>query len=224
MSRRIDIQPGTIFSLWRVVEFYGKQGTKRMYLCRCECGTEKPVDGQHLRRAASTSCGCDRAGPVKHGAAVTSDPLLRKAYAAWKNIKQRTDNPANKKYKTYKGRQMPHDLATDFSAFLAEVGLPPDKALSIDRIDNSIGYVRGNMRWATAREQACNTKRTHNITYLGQTKPLQMWAEHLGISRPVLSARICRLGWSVDKALTTPTRAMRSRASSAAQEPTQSTT
>jgi hypothetical protein len=223
MSGRIDIQPGTVFSLWKVLEFYGRQGNRRMYLCRCECGTEKPVAGQHLRRAASTSCGCDNAGPIKHGAAVTSDPLLRKAYTAWKNIKQRTDNPANEKYETYKGRRMSHDLSRDFSAFLAEVGLPPDKALSIDRIDNSIGYVRGNLRWATAREQAYNTKRTHNITYLGQTKPLKMWAEHLGISRAVLSARICRLGWSVDKALTTPTRAIRSRASDAAPESTQST-
>lgn len=204
MSARIDIEAGSVFGLWKVLGFCGAQASKRMYLCSCECGTVRPVAGQHLRQGRSTGCGCDRAGPVKHGAAVTSDPLLRKVYSAWKNIHQRTKNPASVKYKSYRSRQMSHDLSEDFSAFLAEVGLPSDMLLSIDRIDNSLGYVKGNMRWATAKEQACNTSRTHNITYLGQTKPLQVWAEELGISRSVLSARLCRLGWPIDKALTTP--------------------
>ncbi len=106
---------------------------------------------------------------------------------------------------------MDKHLSEDFQAFLAEVGLPPDKSLSIDRVDNSLGYVRGNLRWATASEQACNTSRTHNITYLGRTKPLKVWAEELGIDRSVISARLCRLGWTVEKALTTPTRANKGR-------------
>ncbi len=211
MTARVDIKSGTVFGLWRVVEFYGKQASKRMYLCRCECGTERPVAASNLRQARSTGCGCDRAGPVKHGAAMSSDPLLRKAYSAWKNIKQRTGNPANRNYSMYRNRQMDKDLSEDFQAFLAEVGLPPDKSLSIDRVDNSLGYVRGNLRWATASEQACNTSRTHNITYLGRTKPLKVWAEELGIDRSVISARLCRLGWTVEKALTTPTRANKGR-------------
>lgn len=214
MSARIDIEIGSIFGLWKVLGFYGVQASRRMYMCSCECGTVRPVTGQHLRQGRSTGCGCARAGPVKHGAAMTSDPFLRKAYSAWKNIKQRTKNPANAKYTSYRFRQMPHDLSEDFSEFLAEVGLPSDMSLSIDRVNNSLGYVRGNLRWATAKEQACNTSRTHNITYLGQTKPLQVWAEELGINRSVLSARLCRLGWPIDKALTTPVKQTQRRLTS----------
>jgi hypothetical protein len=45
-----------------------------------------------------------------------------------------------------------------FEAFLAHVGIKPDKALSLDRIDNDRGYEPGNVRWATASQQRCNQR------------------------------------------------------------------
>jgi hypothetical protein len=41
-----------------VVEIERQQRDKAMWLCRCECGTEKRVQGVALRRGLSRSCGC----------------------------------------------------------------------------------------------------------------------------------------------------------------------
>jgi hypothetical protein len=66
------------------------------------------------------------------------------------------------------GRQAPHLYAErgidmdprwrDFAVFLTEVGPRPSRYHSIDRIDNEKGYWPGNVRWATAKEQAQNRR------------------------------------------------------------------
>ena len=48
-------------------------------------------------------------------------------------------------------------LATGFSDFLAHIGPRPSAKHSLGRIDNNRGYEPGNVRWATAKEQANNT-------------------------------------------------------------------
>ena len=34
--------------------------TRTMWRCRCECGTERSIDGDHLIRGRTISCGCHR--------------------------------------------------------------------------------------------------------------------------------------------------------------------
>ena len=42
------------------------------------------------------------------------------------------------------------------------------------------------------------------LTYQGRTQCISRWAKELGISRQLLAARLGKLGWTVQKALTTP--------------------
>lgn len=47
---------GKKFGKWTVL----KEVTNKIYLCRCECGTTREVDGYNLVRGLSNDCGCSR--------------------------------------------------------------------------------------------------------------------------------------------------------------------
>lgn len=52
---------GKTFGRWYVVRYAIEHLSKKaFFLCRCECGTEKTVDGTSLREGRSKSCGCYR--------------------------------------------------------------------------------------------------------------------------------------------------------------------
>lgn len=52
---------GEKFGRWTILEYKGQaKNYHRLYLCRCECGTEKVVQLGHLKNGRSASCGCLR--------------------------------------------------------------------------------------------------------------------------------------------------------------------
>ena len=63
--------------------------------------------------------------------------------------------------KYYKHREVDPKLERDFEAFLEEVGPRPSKDMTLDRIDNNKGYIKGNLRWADKKTQGRN-RVTHN--------------------------------------------------------------
>lgn len=62
----------------------------------------------------------------------------------------------------------------------------------------------GNCQWATQAEQNRN-RPSHAVmlTHNGIAKSLTDWAHEVGITPNTLRMRIAKLGWSVEKALTT---------------------
>lgn len=57
MGYKIDMT-GQKFGRWTVIGFDCNKNRQTMWKCRCDCGTEKSVEGAHLRDGRSKSCGC----------------------------------------------------------------------------------------------------------------------------------------------------------------------
>ena len=129
----------------------------------------------------------------------------RNLYIAWKNIKERCYNPNSPNFKHYGGRGI---FVCDkwkanfkeFQQWSVENGYK--KGFSIDRIDNDKGYSPDNCRWVSKKEQANNKRNNHFLTYQGKTQTISQWAEEIGVSRELISRRINKLGWDVERTLT----------------------
>ena len=127
-------------------------------------------------------------------------------YRIWVGMKNRCQNPNNYSYHNYGGRGIKVCPEwQDYQTFL-DWSLAHGYAdgLSIDRIDNEGDYCPENCRWATRREQNCNTRQNHFLTYKGKTQTISQWAEDVGLDYSALKQRI-NSGWPVEKALITPT-------------------
>jgi hypothetical protein len=88
-----------------------------------------------------------------------------KGYKLWCNIIQRCYNPKNHSYKYYgeKGVVMEDYFKNSYENFIDWIkGIANyenwlnSSELSLDRIDNTLGYVRGNIKFSTKTEQVEN--------------------------------------------------------------------
>lgn len=175
--------------------------------CLCDCGAYKPNRTKILMTGKVVSCGCLRAELVgnrsrKHGLTST------RAHKAWCGMMDRCYNIHGKYYENYGGRGITVcERWGKFENFFADMGQPPD-GLSLDRIDNNLGYEPKNCRWSTAKEQSRNRRYNRVISFNGESGCIGYWSERLGFKRGALLARI-RAGWSIENALTKPIRTSR---------------
>lgn len=177
------------------------------WMCRCDCGVETIVHSSSLRTGRTKSCGClsrevTTKRNTKHGQAKRG--ATRPEYAVWNTMKQRCTNPNTEYWEDYGGRGIVvcSQWMESFEVFLKDVGSSPGRRYSLERKDNSKGYEPDNVVWATRIEQARNTRANHVITFNGKTQCVAAWAEELSLGK-ALQARL-DLGWSNEKALTTP--------------------
>jgi hypothetical protein len=201
---------GERFDRWVVLERRengGKRLNQARYLCRCDCGTERVLYGGMLTADRSHSCGC-RQSWATHRQTHTVE------YAAWANMKDRCERPTCIGYHNYGGRgiRVCERWLNSFENFYADVGPRPSPKHSLDRWPNPNGhYEPGNVRWATAKEQALNTRKNHLVTYNNTTHSVTEWAMQLGVDRDRLLNRL-NAGWSIERAFTEPARPYRRHA------------
>lgn len=177
------------------------------WYCKCDCGTKKDVNGQHLRSGRVVSCGC-----YGQGVARTHGKSRTRTYRCWNGMLERCKVSASHITRNHGNRGIRVcSRWRKFENFFADMGECPS-GHTLDRINNNGNYEPGNCRWATPLEQMQNTRTNHNITLQGRTLSMSAWARERGLLLGTLIGRLQR-GWPVEMALLVPaTKSNRSRA------------
>lgn len=169
MGRLIDIS-GMRFGKWVVIgstpELRALQKYKRstMWMCRCDCGTERTVEASSLRDGQSVNCGCEHRGRT-HRASGTPE------YNSWNSMHQRCRSKPEYQGVSISSRWC--GSPDGFINFLNDMG-PRPPGSTLDRIENSKGYEPGNCRWATPLTQTMNRSNARNVMLDGELMTFQV--------------------------------------------------
>lgn len=171
------------------------------WLCRCDCGTQRVIYGPDLRGGRTRSCGCLNK-ELSSQARRTHGDSHSPTHRAWISMIRRCTKPQDTSYAYYGGRGITvcERWLHSYESFLADMGRKPTSQLTLDRIDNGLGYSPENCRWATRKMQANNFRKNRLITYNGVTKTISEWAETVAIGPGLLWNRLNR-NWSCAQAL-----------------------
>lgn len=90
-----------------------------------------------------------------------------------------------------------------YEAFLADMGRRPSRDHSVERIDNNGNYESRNCKWATAEEQANNTRSSTFVVVNGERITTARLSKRLGMPPNHIAARLNH-GWSLERAMSTP--------------------
>lgn len=152
---------GQKFGRLTAVSKVGKTSVgESIWLFSCECGKTTNVPVSRVTSGKTKSCGCFSA-ESRIGRGKTHGMSHTPAHRSWISMVQRCSDPSDPhKVKYYGDVEIEPVWTTNFSDFYNHIGDQPNDSLSysIERIKNQLGYVYGNVRWATQTEQARNKK------------------------------------------------------------------
>lgn len=176
------------------------------YLCECDCGTRKIVQGQSLRIGAIKSCGCYQKESAKirnttHG--LSKHPL----YKTWHSMLSRCYNIKDSSYYAYgkRGVTVCKKWANDFISFYKwGIANGWKNGLQLDKDIKGTGmlYSPINCMFVTVKENAKEKISNVYIKYKGVYMIASDVANELGMSSTALAKRIKK--WGLKEALGRP--------------------
>lgn len=188
----------------RVPNGTGGRSSVATWECVCDCGSPINVRKGQLISGATKSCGCANLDALR--ARGTHRDTQSTEYCTWEQMLNRCLNPRTPAYSRYGGRgiTVSDEWRSSYETFLADVGRKPTPQHSIERIDNDGNYELGNVKWATKTEQANNRRNNRFVEFRGERKTIAQWAVSVQMPVPRIYERLVCLGWTVERALTTP--------------------
>jgi len=145
---RNELEPGTKYNMLTIVKLHHvDKRWRRHYVCKCDCGNEKVIQGSLITSGNTKSCGCIRKiNSLKrklpeNGGVINHLILQYKRHARDRGIKYNLNKD---------------DFSEIISLPCHYCGLPPSNNKitkncsgflysGIDRVDSSIGYELGNV-------------------------------------------------------------------------------
>lgn len=200
MAKINDIS-GKTFGSFKVISYHSKNKyNDALWLCACiKCEQNKILMGSRISNGKGTTCYCGVHYNFKHG----SQKI--KEYRAYRHMLNRCYNPNVKEYPRYGGRGITvcDRWLQSYENFLADMGMSPSPKHSLDRIKVNGNYTPNNCRWATAIQQANNTRRTYMVDFKGNKIPLGLFCQEYQLPIELIRGRLNN-GWSVERAMSTP--------------------
>jgi hypothetical protein len=158
---KLLIKEGDKFGRWVVVKrmpaMQFKNSSLATFLCLCTCGNTATVLKNSLIRGVSKSCGClhkEIASEnctklfLKHGHSQT------KTHNSWRAMVTRCKSDS---LYLDRGITVCERWLNSFENFLEDMGERPE-GMTLDRVNNCLGYIKSNCRWASTSVQNFNKR------------------------------------------------------------------
>ena len=178
--KRIELE-GKRFGRWSVLSYLRNTNNNSIYLCVCDCGKKKEVNGRNMKNGTTKSCGClmvegviNRAQKYRTRISGIRQAMIRRCYVK-----------GNVSYKNYGARGIRvckewKNSAESFYNWMMENKWEP--GLDIDRIDNNKDYGPDNCRVVTRLENCQNKRNTRKYALFGFQKTIREIADLTNLS------------------------------------------
>lgn len=139
----------------------GRSNRSIYWLCECDCGKRREVQGNKLKSGHTRSCGCIATEKINSFNRTHGMSRLP-SYKSWCMMMNRCFNRKDPSFHHYGGRGITVcERWLDFENFRDDMG-ERQVGLTLERINNEKGYEPSNCKWATRKEQSNNMRRNKN--------------------------------------------------------------
>lgn len=203
---------GDQFGSWTLVCEGEPRGYFARWWCRCDCGRLQLVAVSNIVRSGRRAVKrCQKCLRLRRSTSKRNISLLELTRRSYDSMRYRCFTRTSPSYHRYGWRGIGICVRwNSFENFLADMGLRPSRAHSLDRINNDGHYEPNNCRWATWKVQGQNKSTTKFLEHDGKRLCIAEWARIIGMTHGGLSQRL-KNGMTVEQALTTPVRSTRPR-------------